>query len=370
MAPVNEVKKTSVYMIMSTCFYMRQDLNSVWQHLHALPRDAESLLVVSTSIHSLLRASTRNSIRTPHLVTTSRQVAISARETSSTRNATITAQRTTNNSALALRRSERESGILARGGKGRASTGRVPSSLADDATLLRAVEHDVEVALTAEGCAWGRGGGRCRSTRSCGCGGCRSTATLGQVLDTCLRARRFRAIGVGSDELTGLQWTANVVVVPNLVQDTTLAAESDLNTRAVHSQCRLNRRESVCLAGAGLDASSLEPLVTGQSLEQVDGFLEVVDNLFGSLVVAVAVGLECANTCAVLGPLVLPEGLVVALIVFPVRGHVGEEVVCAKRGQDGGNVGVGARGIAVGIVCAIASIRPGNVNEWWNILAS
>ena len=59
-----------------------------------------------------------------------------------------------------------------------------------------------------------------------------------------------------------------------------------------------------------------------------------------------------------LGPLVLPEALVVASLVFPVGVHVGEEV--GVRGlDDGADVGVCARGVAVGVVGAVAVVRPG-----------
>jgi hypothetical protein len=59
-----------------------------------------------------------------------------------------------------------------------------------------------------------------------------------------------------------------------------------------------------------------------------------------------------------LGPLMIPEGLVVAIVVFPVCGHVGEEIGCAEGVEDGGDVGVGARRVAVCVVGAITSIGP------------
>jgi hypothetical protein len=61
----------------------------------------------------------------------------------------------------------------------------------------------------------------------------------------------------------------------------------------------------------------------------------------------------------VLVPLVLPEGLVVAAIIFPVLGHVGEELGAALVLEDGGDVGVLARFIAKLLVCAVAVVRPG-----------
>jgi hypothetical protein len=46
------------------------------------------------------------------------------------------------------------------------------------------------------------------------------------------------------------------------------------------------------------------------------------------------------------------------MVILPVCRHECEEVVCAKRCYDSGDVGVGARGIAVRIVGAVAAVRP------------
>lgn len=59
-----------------------------------------------------------------------------------------------------------------------------------------------------------------------------------------------------------------------------------------------------------------------------------------------------------LAPLVLPEGFVVAGDVFPVGGHVGEEVGAAVRLQDLRDVGVLPRFVAVLVVRAVAVVRP------------
>lgn len=39
-------------------------------------------------------------------------------------------------------------------------------------------------------------------------------------------------------------------------------------------------------------------------------------------------------------PFVVPQALVVAAVIFPVRLHGRKEVICAKGLQDGGDVGV------------------------------
>jgi hypothetical protein len=59
-----------------------------------------------------------------------------------------------------------------------------------------------------------------------------------------------------------------------------------------------------------------------------------------------------------LTPLVLPERLVVAGVVFPIGVHVGEESGFAVGLKDTGYVGILAGGIAECVVSAIAAIRP------------
>lgn len=54
-----------------------------------------------------------------------------------------------------------------------------------------------------------------------------------------------------------------------------------------------------------------------------------------------------------------PKGLVVPVDVNPVLVHVGEELRAALRLQDVRDVGVGAAGIAVGFVGAVAVVGPG-----------
>jgi len=60
----------------------------------------------------------------------------------------------------------------------------------------------------------------------------------------------------------------------------------------------------------------------------------------------------------VFAPLVLPEALVVALVVLPVGVHVAEKVSLSGGAKDGGDVGVGSAGVAVGVVGAVAVIGP------------
>lgn len=76
------------------------------------------------------------------------------------------------------------------------------------------------------------------------------------------------------------------------------------------------------------------------------------------LVVVIARRIESADASSVLAPLVLPETLVIALVILPVGVHVSEQVRLAERVQDSSDVCVFARRITVGIVGAVATIRP------------
>ena len=58
-------------------------------------------------------------------------------------------------------------------------------------------------------------------------------------------------------------------------------------------------------------------------------------------------------------PLVLPESLVCTGVADPVGVHVGEEGGLAGGVQDGGDVGVGARRIAVGVEGSVTVVWPG-----------
>ena len=75
-------------------------------------------------------------------------------------------------------------------------------------------------------------------------------------------------------------------------------------------------------------------------------------------VAVVALGEESADAGAVFVPFVLPEGFVVAGGVFPVLGHVFEEGGAFVGFEDGGDVGVLARGVAEAVVGAVAVVGP------------
>lgn len=54
----------------------------------------------------------------------------------------------------------------------------------------------------------------------------------------------------------------------------------------------------------------------------------------------------------------LPESLVCTRVTDPIGIHVGEEGSLAGGGEDGGDVGVGARGVTVGIEGSVAVVWP------------
>ena len=68
-----------------------------------------------------------------------------------------------------------------------------------------------------------------------------------------------------------------------------------------------------------------------QALEQLNRLVEEVKNLLLRGIVGVAVGIQRADTGSVLAPFMLPEGLVIPRLVFPICVHVIQEAGCAVR---------------------------------------
>lgn len=63
-------------------------------------------------------------------------------------------------------------------------------------------------------------------------------------------------------------------------------------------------------------------LIRVECLEEVNSLLEEGNHLLLWYVVGVAARLQCADASSVFSPLMLPEALVVALIVLPIRVHI------------------------------------------------
>lgn len=98
--------------------------------------------------------------------------------------------------------------------------------------------------------------------------------------------------------------------------------------------------------------------VRRQSLEEIDGLLEVVCRFLLRSIVGVTSWIESANASTMLGPLMLPERLVVALIVLPVYIHVVERALLAILCKGGANARIGTGSIAVRVVGRVAVIWP------------
>ena len=120
----------------------------------------------------------------------------------------------------------------------------------------------------------------------------------------------------------------------------------------------LDLRSGVRLRSARHNARYREENVGWQRLEEINGLLEEIDNLFLRGVIDVAIGIERADASTVFTPLVLPEGLVIATLIFPIGFHIGEEGVGIVGLEDGANVCVLAGFVAVLVVSAIAVVRP------------
>lgn len=141
-------------------------------------------------------------------------------------------------------------------------------------------------------------------------------------------------------------------------------------------QSRLDVAQVVSLGVRGGDASGGESLsclltcgsvcrvcscsylVCVQALEQVNHLLEEVTHFLLGVVAGVAAGLDGVDASTVLAPLVLPELLVATAVADPVLVHVCQEIIAVLGLQDLRDVGVLARGIAVGLVGAVAVVGP------------
>lgn len=99
-------------------------------------------------------------------------------------------------------------------------------------------------------------------------------------------------------------------------------------------------------------------LVRWYLLEDIDGSIEVVYYFLLWQIVFVAAFLECADTGAVLVPLVLPQIRVVAPEIFPVFTHILEQISMARIDEDQRNITVLSAGVAVLIKSTITVIRP------------
>lgn len=67
-------------------------------------------------------------------------------------------------------------------------------------------------------------------------------------------------------------------------------------------------------------------LVCIKPLEEINSLLEEVRGLLFRNISGIAFGIESTDACSVLAPLVLPKGLIIALIVLPICVHVVQSI--------------------------------------------
>ena len=131
----------------------------------------------------------------------------------------------------------------------------------------------------------------------------------------------------------------------------------------MRGQDGLDLFSGICSSTAGHNPRVLEPVVCIESLVQLDACGKVVDDFFLGLVVGVTGRVERGDAGAVFVPFVIPQALIVVTEVFPVHTHVGKQVGGAEGLENGRDVAVGARIIAVGVVTTVAQIGPQAVDS-------
>lgn len=184
----------------------------------------------------------------------------------------------------------------------------------------------------------------------------RRREVLGEILKAS-RASIALANGLSRNEGTIRDAAADVKGVVDLLQLTIGTLNRGINATRL-AQCSHDFSIGVVLACAGYNVGILQELICAESFEEVDSLLKEVGNFFLRGVVSVAGWLQGRIACAVLAPLVLPEGLVLALVIFPVCVHVTQQICLAEGLEDTGDIGVLARLIAKLRIGPIAKVRP------------
>ena len=127
---------------------------------------------------------------------------------------------------------------------------------------------------------------------------------------------------------------------------------------AIPHQCFPNLSICVRLRGAGYDARVFKECVCVQHGEQLQRLLDIIHHFLRGYVVDVAGSVEGADAGAVFAPFVLPEGLVVAPVVFPVDGHVVEQVVAVEVLEDLGDIFILPAFVTILLVGSVAFVGP------------
>ena len=127
---------------------------------------------------------------------------------------------------------------------------------------------------------------------------------------------------IGRDKRPRLHRPLDIIKIPDLIQLVRVGALDHRCNPPGRLQRGDDRVARVRLAAIGRDPRVRQPGVGWQRLEQIHRLLEEIHHLLLGHVVGVATRLQGADAGAVLAPLVLPEALVVALVVFPIGVHV------------------------------------------------
>lgn len=173
------------------------------------------------------------------------------------------------------------------------------------------------------------------------------------------RERKRRGLAwIGWDECSRLHTALDIVEIPDFVQLVGVLALNNSSDTSWCFQRRQNSRRCVRRCGRRHDTRVREPGIRRECLEQSHHRIEEIHNLFLWGVTGVAVRLQGTDACAMFPPFMLPESLICTRVTDPVCIHVGEEGSLAGGGQDGGDIGVGARRIAVGIKGSITMVWP------------
>lgn len=232
-------------------------LGKSWLGSNTLPRDGQvGLMLALLDVDRNLLPAFRCAVGVKGGASIEAELAILVAKYGRLSNARSADQSILLHSTLALPRCQSKAIISLRScGKSGTASACVPGTLANDTTSAVAISLYIEKAFTGEGCARSAGWSRTGSSS-----GRLGAASLGRVLDACLRAGILASERVCWDEITSSDGTLDIKVVPDFIEDATMATKSDGHA-VLGGENRLNLVLCVCLAGARDDASILQPVV-------------------------------------------------------------------------------------------------------------
>jgi hypothetical protein len=93
-------------------------------------------------------------------------------------------------------------------------------------------------------------------------------------------------------------------------------------------------------------------------LEKFHCLLKIVHDLRLRLIFGVTFGIQSANACPMLLPLMFPEDIVTTFVIFPILPHILKGVKSVTGLKDVGDVPIVSMLVTVSFVGAVAIIRP------------